>query len=228
MEVSAEPSTTSESPAHLVSRDGGEHAPAGSTDDDTPAGSTDDDTPATTAPAGGAPAATAAARTAPGGDAPAGTTAARTAPGGDAPAGSASSHVVRAAGGIVVRASVIGGWEVAVIHRPLQRDWSLPKGKVEPGESAEECALREVQEETGWSCVLGRFVGEVEYVDRRGRPKVVGYWLMQPIEGEWHASDEVDALAWVPLAEAPSRLSYGHDRDLLTAVAGASGVAGHS
>jgi 8-oxo-dGTP pyrophosphatase MutT (NUDIX family) len=142
------------------------------------------------------------------------------------PVGAATPSVVRAAGGIVVRASSTGGWEVAVIHRPLHGDWSLPKGKLEPGESAEECALREVREETGWTCTLGRFVGEAEYVDRRGRPKVVDYWLMQPIEGEWQPSDEVDELAWIALAAAPGRLSYEHDRALLAAVARAMGVAG--
>jgi 8-oxo-dGTP diphosphatase len=140
--------------------------------------------------------------------------------------GAESAGVVRAAGGIVVRASTTGGWEVALIHRPLHRDWSLPKGKLEAGESAEDCALREVREETGWTCTLGRFVGESEYVDRRGRPKIVGYWLMQPIEGEWRASAEVDELAWVPLGEAPARLTYEHDRALLNAVASAIGVAG--
>jgi 8-oxo-dGTP pyrophosphatase MutT (NUDIX family) len=142
------------------------------------------------------------------------------------PASTGGPEIVRDAGGIVLRASTTGGWEVALIHRPLQRDWSLPKGKLEPGESLEECALREVREETGCSCALGRFVGEVEYVDRKGRPKVVEYWLMQPIEGDWQPSGEVDELAWVPLAEAPARLSYEHDRDLIVALAGAMGVAG--
>ncbi|MGD0083078.1 MAG: NUDIX hydrolase [Acidimicrobiales bacterium] len=139
-------------------------------------------------------------------------------------AGAAGTEVVRAAGGVVVRASATGGWEVALVHRPLHRDWTLPKGKLGPGEPPEEGALREVLEETGWTCALGRFVGEVEYVDRRGRPKVVGYWLMQPIDGAWHPTDEVDELAWVGLADAPRRLSYEHDKELLMSVARAMGV----
>ena len=138
----------------------------------------------------------------------------------------AVAGVVRAAGGIVIRASTAGGWEVAIIHRPLQQDWTLPKGKVDPGESAEECALREVLEETGWRCALGRFAGEVEYVDRRGRPKVVEYWLMQPIEGGYQRFDEVDELAWVPVGEASARLSYEHDGDLVASVASAMTMPG--
>jgi len=135
-----------------------------------------------------------------------------------------AAEVVRAAGGVVVRAAAAGGWEAALVHRPLHEDWTLPKGKLEPGESPEVGALREVLEETGWTCALGRFVGEVEYVDRRGRPKVVEYWLMQPVRGEWHPSEEVDELAWVPLALAPRRLSYEHDKALAMSVARAMGV----
>jgi 8-oxo-dGTP pyrophosphatase MutT (NUDIX family) len=126
--------------------------------------------------------------------------------------------VVRAAGGIVLRAAVGGGWEVAVVHRPVASDWTLPKGKVDPGETATACALREVLEETGCVCELGRFAGEVEYLDRRNRPKVVSYWLMQPIDGEFSPNDEVDELRWLPIGEAARLLSYDHDRELLVSV----------
>ena len=126
--------------------------------------------------------------------------------------------VVRAAGGIVVRAGDSGGWEVAVVHRPEHLDWTLPKGKVEIGESPTECALREVREETGYGCHLGRFVGEVEYLDRRGRVKVVSYWLMQPVDGAFEPTAEIDELRWPPLAVAARLLSYSHDRDLLESV----------
>lgn len=133
---------------------------------------------------------------------------------------------VRAAGGIVIRASRSGGWEVALVHRPLHQDWTLPKGKLDPGERAEDCALREVLEETGWKCHLGRFAGEVEYVDRRGRRKVVEYWLMQPVEGGFPRFDEVDEVAWVPVDEAQVHLSYEHDGDLVASVASAMTLAG--
>jgi 8-oxo-dGTP diphosphatase len=122
---------------------------------------------------------------------------------------------VRAAGGIVLRASDSGGWEVAVVHRPEHLDWTLPKGKLEVGEGPIECALREVREETGYDCHLGRFVGEVEYTDRRGRLKVVSYWLMQPVDGAFEPTAEVDELRWSTLADAVRLLSYSHDRDLL-------------
>jgi len=126
--------------------------------------------------------------------------------------------VVRAAGGIVLRAGDSGGWEVAVVHRPEHLDWTLPKGKLEIDESPIECALREVREETGYGCHLGRFVGQVEYTDRRGRVKIVSYWLMQPVDGAFEPTPEVDELRWLSLADAIGLLSYSHDRDLLESV----------
>jgi 8-oxo-dGTP diphosphatase len=126
--------------------------------------------------------------------------------------------LVRAAGGIVLRAGAQGGWEVVLVHRRTQEDWSLPKGKLARGESAEHCALREVREETGLRCVLDRFAGEVQYRDRRGRRKSVEYWLMQPLGGRFRASDEVDQQRWLSLGQAVKLLSYPHDRDLLLSV----------
>ena len=104
---------------------------------------------------------------------------------------------------------------MALVYRASREDWSLPKGKVEPGETDEECALREVLEETGYRCRLGRFVGSTEYQDRRGRPKVVGYWLMEVIDGEFTPTDEVDDLRWLELDLAARALTYQRDRDLL-------------
>src|SRR5688572_5599802 len=90
---------------------------------------------------------------------------------------------VKAAGGVVWRRGP-GGVEVAVVHRPKHDDWSLPKGKLDPGESWEDAALREVEEEIGMSCELGRELPSSSYTDNKGRGKVVRYWMMQPQDGE--------------------------------------------
>ena len=135
------------------------------------------------------------------------------------------AELVRAAGGIVIRRTTDGRPEVAVVHRPGRADWSFPNGKLEPGESFEECALREVWEETGLRCRLGRFVGHTEYRDRKDRPKVVAYWVMDVSSGSFVVNEEVDQLRWVDLGAARQLLSYDRDRDLLIVVAAADEVA---
>jgi 8-oxo-dGTP pyrophosphatase MutT (NUDIX family) len=121
---------------------------------------------------------------------------------------------VRAAGGVVVRERG-GGREVAVVHRPRYDDWSLPKGKAHPGEPWEEAAVREVREETGLRCELGEELESVTYLDRKGRRKLVRFWRMRPIEGEFVPSDEVDELRWLTPAAAGETLTYEHDRALV-------------
>ncbi|MFN8113307.1 MAG: NUDIX hydrolase [Solirubrobacterales bacterium] len=128
---------------------------------------------------------------------------------------------VKAGGGVVVRDGA-GGLEVAVVHRPRYDDWSLPKGKLEPGESFEEGALREVEEETGLVCELGDELSPISYHDRKGRLKLVRYWTMTAREGEFAPNEEVDVLEWLPPAEAAERLDYEHDRKLLTELPGAA------
>jgi len=127
-------------------------------------------------------------------------------------------EVVRAAGGVVLRQTAGGRREVAVVHRPGRDDWSLPKGKLATDESFEDCALREVLEETGLRCRLSRFVGATEYRDRRDRPKVVVYWLMDVLEGEFVPSDEVDEMQWLELTIARRALTYERDRDLIASL----------
>jgi 8-oxo-dGTP pyrophosphatase MutT (NUDIX family) len=125
---------------------------------------------------------------------------------------------VQAAGGVVLRRQDGRPVEVALIHRPAYDDWTLPKGKLDPGETHEEAALREVKEETGLAVHLGDPAGQVEYRDRKGRPKVVRYWTMEPVGttgGEFVPNDEVDRLRWVSLAEAGPILTYDHDRQIL-------------
>jgi 8-oxo-dGTP diphosphatase len=125
---------------------------------------------------------------------------------------------VKAAGGVVRRRGERGP-EIAVIHRPRYDDWSLPKGKLDPGETWEEAALREVREEIGLSCTLGEELPPVSYEDAKGRAKVVRYWLMDDCEGSFAPNDEVDEVRWLPPAEAARVLSYPHDRRLVEAVA---------
>lgn len=124
------------------------------------------------------------------------------------------AEFVRAAGGVVWRESRRHA-EVALVHRPKHDDWSLPKGKLDPGESHEETALREVEEETGAHCRLGPSLGHVRYLDPRGRPKEVRYWLMEPLGGDFVPSDEVDELRWVAPEEALQALTHETDREVM-------------
>jgi 8-oxo-dGTP diphosphatase len=118
--------------------------------------------------------------------------------------------VIHAAGGVVVRDG-----RVAVVHRPRYGDWTLPKGKLDPGEGFEEAALREVLEETGFVCELERELGSSEYVDSKGRPKLVRYWEMSVTGGEFRPNDEVDELRWLTQGQAALLLSYPRDREIL-------------
>jgi 8-oxo-dGTP diphosphatase len=129
------------------------------------------------------------------------------------------SQVVRAAGGVVTRS---GASEVLVVHRDRYDDWSFPKGKCERGESDEDCALREVEEETGLRCTLGAELPSTSYTDGHGRPKRVRYWLMEQVDGELAYRHEIDEARWVTLEEARAVLTYQRDvalLDLITAAA---------
>ncbi len=112
--------------------------------------------------------------------------------------------------------------EVLVVHRPHYDDWSFPKGKAEPDESDEACALREVEEETGLVCSLGEELPATEYTDSRGRAKRVRYWRMDPAGGELAFRHEVDDARWVTLDTARSLLSYPRDSELLAAFEGSA------
>jgi 8-oxo-dGTP diphosphatase len=134
-----------------------------------------------------------------------------------------SRDVVQAAGGVVTRAGPDGTLEYLVVHRPRYDDWSVPKGKLEPGESPEDAARREVEEETGVPVELGAALPTSEYVDRHGRPKIVHYWRMTPVgRTQWMPSDEVDETRWITAAEAATLLTYEHDRRLVKTVEGGS------
>jgi 8-oxo-dGTP diphosphatase len=110
---------------------------------------------------------------------------------------------------------VLRDGEVLLVHRPQYDDWTFPKGKCNEGETDEACALREVHEETGLTCRLTSEAGLTEYVDSKGRPKRVRWWLMEPLKGDFTAGDEVDEVKWADPAEAALLLSYGRDLALL-------------
>jgi 8-oxo-dGTP pyrophosphatase MutT (NUDIX family) len=120
---------------------------------------------------------------------------------------------VRAGGGLVVRDGA-----VLLVHRPRYDDWTFPKGKAVDGETDEQCALREVREETGLECDIVDDAGTTEYVDGRGRPKRVRWFLMAPAGGAFVPNDEVDEVRWVDPADAADVLSYERDVPLLEAL----------
>jgi 8-oxo-dGTP pyrophosphatase MutT (NUDIX family) len=128
-------------------------------------------------------------------------------------------EVVRAAGGIVVKSEGPGTSRIAVIHRPRYDDWSFPKGKADHGEPDEATALREIREETGLTCEPGEELPTVRYMDALGRSKVVRYWLMTAMSGEFSVTDEVDQIRWLTFAGAEHLLTYEHDRRLVRSAA---------
>ncbi len=119
--------------------------------------------------------------------------------------------MIEAAGGVVWRRTSSDRLKVLLVHRPRYDDWSLPKGKLEPGESARAAALREVEEETGLRCKADPELRQVRYKDRKGRSKRVRYWAMRPVGGDFEPNDEVDEIRWVPIDEVPRMLTYEHD-----------------
>lgn len=127
--------------------------------------------------------------------------------------------MVRAAGGVIYRRHDEGYLETLLVHRPRYDDWSFAKGKLDPGESYEDCALREVQEETGLICELKGEIAGSTYIDRHQRPKIVRYWAMKPVSGKFRPCDEVDQIAWLSLPDARSALSYEHDVEVLESMA---------
>jgi len=125
-----------------------------------------------------------------------------------------NQEIIEAAGGLLWRISTVGE-EVAIIHRPKYDDWTLPKGKKEPGESWIDTALREVREETGCLVQLNGFAGGNIYkVD--GKPKIVLFWHMDIIkELGFSPNEEVDKLVWLSPTKAIQRLTYPAEKSLV-------------
>jgi 8-oxo-dGTP diphosphatase len=107
--------------------------------------------------------------------------------------------------------------EVLLVHRPRYDDWSLPKGKAQPGESDEDCALREVLEETGLVCERRFELPSTRYGDSRGRDKRVRYWALHIVTGRFEPQDEVDQIVWLRPHEARAHLSWERDEAVLLA-----------
>jgi 8-oxo-dGTP diphosphatase len=129
--------------------------------------------------------------------------------------------LVRAAGGIVTRAGPDGRPEVLLVHRPRYDDWSLPKGKARRDESDRDCALREVEEETGLACEVGDEVAVTEYTDASGRPKVVRYFAMAPpAAAEATPQNEIDGVRWLEPRDALELLSYDRDAEVVRSALG--------
>lgn len=124
---------------------------------------------------------------------------------------------IRAAGGVVWREDD-GRAQVALVHRDRYDDWSLPKGKLEPGERELDAAVREVREEIGATVAVTRRLVETRY-RVNGAPKVVRFWAMRYLSGDFTPSREVDGLVWLPPAEARERLSHDTDRSVLDSFA---------
>jgi 8-oxo-dGTP diphosphatase len=131
-----------------------------------------------------------------------------------------SEEFIRAAGGLVWREAEHGR-QLLIIHRQRYDDWSLPKGKLEPGESWSEAARREVSEETGYAVTFQEFAGVTTYYHGR-RPKVVLFWNMV-VSGQAslqasdeQSKDEVDRMVWVDADQAATRLSYPDEKTLVT------------
>ncbi|MBU6495262.1 MAG: NUDIX hydrolase [Acidobacteria bacterium] len=130
----------------------------------------------------------------------------------------APNDLIRAAGGVIVRPGDGGRVQVACIFRSARRDWTFPKGKLDPGETFEGAALREVWEETGMRCEIVRFVGTTNYTHRKGKPKIVAYYLMNVADGQFAPNEEVDELVWLDLVEVREHLTWDRDRELFELV----------
>ncbi len=128
----------------------------------------------------------------------------------------APDDLIRAAGGVPYRTVSNGRREVACVYREARGDWTFPKGKLDPGETFEQCAVREVWEETGLYCQIERFIGTTNYTHRKGKPKIVAYFLMSVIGGDglFQPNDEVDELRWVPVEHVRERLTWDRDQEL--------------
>jgi len=131
-----------------------------------------------------------------------------------------SSPETVVAGGAVCWKIVDGELRVLLVHRTQHKDISLPKGKVDPGETVPETAQREILEETGLHIILGPYLGRVDYLLPSKKAKEVHYWASEVDPGEaertpFDSNDEIYALEWLGIKKAMKKLTYEHDADIL-------------
>jgi len=127
----------------------------------------------------------------------------------------APKDLIRAAGGVVMRPVLNGRFEVACVYREARGDWTFPKGKLDKDETFEMAALREVVEETGLVCEVVRFIGTTNYTHRKGKPKIVAYYLMSVVDGTFTPNEEVDELRWVDVNDVSALLTWDRDKELV-------------
>src|SRR6478672_5136838 len=134
-----------------------------------------------------------------------------------APIAPVDPPVIKAAGGILQRSTPRGD-EVMVVYRKRHQDWTLPRGKVRDGESFQEAAMREVQDETGCSCRIGNYLGTISYSDN-GVPKVVLFCKMTLVEDKGaRNNNEIGEALWLQVPAAIERLTHAQEKALLSRV----------
>lgn len=134
--------------------------------------------------------------------------------------GASTTSPVLAAGAVCWKVTAKGNLRILVVHRTQHKDVSLPKGKLDPGETLPETAVREIAEETGLVVGLGAPLGIVEYQMPNGRDKKVYYWAAQAhpdaiANSTFVSNDEIEELTWLSVKQARALLSYPHDIDIV-------------
>src|SRR3954447_3578629 len=135
-------------------------------------------------------------------------------------------RTLRSAGAVVVRPDQTE-LRVLLVHRRRQEDWTLPKGRVQSGESSQAAARREAWEEAAVRCGQGQRLAEIAWRDRRGRARRIRYWLLTPLEeSTFQATPEIAETSWLSALDAEGRVSSLRDRRAIRRAVMAAAEAG--